>query len=93
MIIVYQSNFTYSVIFRASYLVTGSQSMKAFKEAQNFLQPKIANDYSKMTQGKKYISQQDISYDPKDAFLFYVDEEPQEGVAVNFTPKGKFNRK
>ena len=63
--------------------------MKAFKEAQRFFKPKMANDFSKLqNSSKKEISQSDIKYDKNDQFLFYVDEEPSEGVAVNFTPKG-----
>jgi hypothetical protein len=76
-------------------LITGNQSFKAYEEAQRFFSPNIANDYnstlnpdSKGNVGN--IEQKDIKVRKDDKFLFYVDEEPSEGTAVNFVPNGKF---
>lgn len=73
--------------------MTGNQSAKAYEEGMRFFNPSLANDYTKVlnenSEGKTgSFSQNDIKYDPNDAFLFYVDEEPREGIALNFTPNG-----
>ena len=74
--------------------MTGTQSLKAFNEAKRFCQPKLANDYEKLmkpdSQGNiGSISNSNITCNPTDEFLFYVDEEPREGISLNFTPDGK----
>lgn len=74
--------------------MTGSQSFKAYEEAQRFFKPSIANDYNKaMNQNNKGklgdFGPKDIKVNKDDQFLFYVDEEPAEGVALNFVPDGK----
>lgn len=75
-------------------MITGSQSLKAYEESKRFLAATPANcpervfkrDAKAVVNG---ISQKDITVKPNDAYLFYVDEEPREGISLNFTPNGK----
>jgi hypothetical protein len=74
-------------------LLTGTQSFKAYEEAQRFFKPSIANDYNQaMNPNAKGqfgdFGPKDIKVNKDDHFLFYVDEEPAEGVALNFVPDG-----
>ena len=76
-------------------MLTGTQSFKAYEEAQRFFTPRIANDYNKalnLNKKGKYgdFGPQDIKVQRDDQFLFYVDEEPAEGVSMNFVPNGEF---
>lgn len=77
----------------ASYMITGTQSMRAYEEAKRFMSPTPANCpaalFKRNSKGNiQGVSQNDIKVKQNDAFLFYVDEEPLEGVSVNFTPNG-----
>lgn len=74
-------------------MITGNQSFKAYEEAKRFFEPGIANDYNKTlnpgangTVGN--LAPGDIKVREEDQYLFYVDEEPSEGVGLNFVPDG-----
>lgn len=78
----------------ASYLITGNQSFKAYEEAQRFFKPSFANDYNETLNPNSNgqvgnLSPEDIKVKEGDHYLFYVDEEPAEGVGLNFVPDGK----
>ena len=78
----------------ASYLITGNQSFKAYEEAKRFFNPSVANDYNKTlnpdSSGKVgNLKPEDIKVKEGDGYLFYVDEEPAEGVGLNFVPNGR----
>ena len=74
-------------------MLTGTQSFKAYEEAQRFFKPNIANDYNKTLNSNDQgdvgnFGPKDIKVRKDDQFLFYVDEEPAEGVSLNFVPDG-----
>ena len=76
--------------------MTGSQSFKAYEEAQRFFTPNIANNYNKTLNPNSKgqvgnFGPNDIKVAKDDKFLFYVDEEPAEGTSINFVPNGRLN--
>lgn len=69
----------------ADYIVTGTWSAKAFKEAQKYGTPSMV--YTKPEKFTKIVDQSEWKLNPNASYVYYCDNETVDGVEFNFVPE------
>lgn len=69
----------------ADYIVTGSWSAKAFKEAQKYGTANMV--YPKPEKFTKIVDQKEWKLNPNASYLYYCDNETVDGVEFGFVPQ------
>lgn len=74
---------------KASYIISGETSKKAYDQAKKLGDASVAIDISDMKNFDNFNEDFDskLKYNHDDAYLFYIDEEDSNGLALN-APKG-----